>query len=333
MNIRTCSIVLAVIAGIFSLSFQVGAQIGVNSVEGFIYDDSRDPVYNAYVELYNEIGTLVDRQRSSNSGRFIFRGMPAGRYTITVKPYGTNLQEDTKDFEIVTTFNRSDSIHLDFHLRMDRRFTQQEQAIVGTVYAQDVPEQARNLFKEALDDLKNHKDQKAIGELEEALKIFPTYFDALASLGKKLILTGSYEKGYPFLLRAIDINSRCADCYYTLGIAFYKIDQFPAAIKAAEASIVLQPDAPGNRLLLGMVLRLNGDLSKAEKVLLTAKSLYKEPNPEVHWQLSLVYNKENRNSEAADELEQYLKAKPDISDADKQGVRDLIAKLRKSKQS
>jgi hypothetical protein len=43
-----------------------------------------------------------------------------------------------------------------------------------------------------------------------------------------------------------------------------------------------------------------------------------------------VYNRQNRNEEAANELEQYLKIKPDMKDAEKQNVRELIAKLRKS---
>ncbi|MGI9036769.1 MAG: tetratricopeptide repeat protein, partial [Pyrinomonadaceae bacterium] len=82
-------------------------------------------------------------------------------------------------------------------------------------------------------------------------------------------------------------------------------------------------------LLYGTLLRLNGDYQEAEKVLLKAKSLAKKPNPEISWQLALLYNKLKRNKEAANELETYLKIYPDSPD--KKKVEDLIAKLKASK--
>jgi tetratricopeptide (TPR) repeat protein len=332
MRIRAYLIVLVAAAGLFLNSSSVNAQSGVNSVEGFVFDESHTPVDNAYVELSNDLGVLVARQRSTGSGRFIFRGMAPGRYTITVKPLGTNLREESKSFEIVNTYTRSDSVHLDFRLIVDKRFTSPYREIVGTVYLQEVPVQAKELFKKALGDLDGHRDEKALGELGEAVKIFPQYFDALATLGKKLVLTGSYEKGYPYLLRAIDVNKVCPDCYYVLGLAFYKLNQLAAAIKAVESSIMLQPLAPENRLLLGIVLRMNGDLPRAEKALLSAKPLFKEPSAELYWQLSLLYNRMNRNQEAADALEQYLKASPNADNAEKSSIRELIVKLRSAKQ-
>jgi tetratricopeptide (TPR) repeat protein len=105
----------------------------------------------------------------------------------------------------------------------------------------------------------------------------------------------------------------------------------PAAIKAIDAAAALQPQSAVIRLLEGLIYRINGDMPRAEKALLLAKSLFEEPNYEVHWQLSMVYNRTNRNLEAANELEQYLKVKPDVDAAEKKHVRDLIAKLRKSK--
>ena len=51
----------------------------------------------------------------------------------------------------------------------------------------------------------------------------------------------------------------------------------------------------------------------------------------MHWQLSLVYNRLKRNEEAASELEEYLKTKPDMSKGEKESVRNLIAKLRNTK--
>lgn len=326
---RTCSITFSTLVLLFC-SFAANAQFA-SSIDGFVRDESNAPVYNAYVELYNSLGTLVDRQRSSSSGRFTFRGMPEGRYSISVKPYGTKLLEETKDVELIRLFGRATPVNVDFRLEVDKRFVPKRPTITGTVFIQEIPEAAKQLYKSGMNAIESDKDEEALAEFGKAIEIFPTYFDALAVLGKKHILDSNYEKGYPYLLRAIDVNKKCPDCYFTLALAFYKMDQIPAAVQASAASVVLQSGTPEYQLLLGMLLRVHGDLPRAEKALLAAKSLFREPNPEVFWELSLLYNKTNRNPEAADALEAYLKAKPDVESTEKQRVKDLIARLRKGK--
>lgn len=304
--------------------------IGLNRIEGRVTDETNMGVNNAYVELYDNFGSLVSRQRSSGQGRFSFRGMGPGRYTIAIKPYGTNLLEDSREVEINNQFSRSDTVMVEFRLREDKRFRNDDLGIVGTVFAQEIPPEARRLYKSAIEGMTSRPD-KAVADLEEAIRLFPTYFDALAALGKAHIVNAKYQAGYPFLLKAIDVNARCTDCYYSLALAFYKLNEIPAAIKAIDAAVLLQPKGAVIRLLQGIIYRLNKDLTGAEKVLLIAKSQFKVPNSEVHWQLALVYNHLKRNQEAADQLELFLKAKPEITDAEKESVRKLLAKLRNSK--
>jgi tetratricopeptide (TPR) repeat protein len=324
------ALILLIVAGATEIFAQRSAMtIGLNRIEGRITDESNNGIDNVYVELYDNYGSLVNRQRSSGQGRFSFRGMQPGRYVLEVKPFGTNFAEDSKEIEINNQSSRSDTVVADFRLHPDKRFENTELGVVGTVFAQEVPAEARRLYNSGVEGIQSRPD-KALAELEGAVKLFPQYFDALAALGKAHILKGRYETGYPFLLRAIDVNSKCFDCYYSLSLAFYKLEQLRAATMAIEATVVLEPKSPAARLLQGMIYRLDNKLAAAEKALLLAKSLYKVPNSEVHWQLSVVYNRLKRNQEAADELEQYLKTKSDITAAEKENVRDLIVKLRKS---
>lgn len=334
MNYRHFLTGLFILVPLFFGSSKVFAQatgtlaLGLNRIEGRVMDSTNIGVNNVYVELYDNFGSMVSRQRSTGQGRFSFRGMGPGRYTIAVKPFGTNLMEETKEIEVNNQYSRSDTVMVDFRLRPDTRFRNNTPVIIGTVFAQEVPADARRLYKEGVKNIASSPD-KGLAELEEAVKLFPTYFDALAALGKALIINGKYEKGYPFLLKAIDVNSKCSDCFYSLALAFYQLNEMPAAVRAIDAAVMLEPQTGTIRLLQGIVYRLNNDLAGAEKALISAKSLFKEPNAEVHWQLSLVYNRLNRNKEAADELEQYLKTKPDMDDAQEKNVRELMAKLRK----
>lgn len=288
------------------------------------------PVYNAYVELYNDVRALVGRARTSSQGRFSFRGLGQGRYYVSVKPYGTNLLEEEEMLEVFDQSASGGVFFLEFRLKPDTRFKPPAPTLTGTIFAQNVPDNARRLFGLGAEKL-NSGDRTGQSEVESALKEFPTYFDALSLLGKYLVSQGKFEEGYPYLLRAIDVNRRCAECFYSLGYAFYKLGQIPAGLRATAAALILEPVSPDVNLLHGIFLRLNNEFEKAEKALVKAKSHYKEPHSEVHWQLSLVYNRLNRNEDAARELEEYLKVKQDMDSTEKRRVRELIAKLRKTK--
>lgn len=320
----------ALASGVLGQSGNQALSIGQNRIEGRVTDASGTGVYNAYVELYSDLGSLINRSRTSGSGTFSFRGMGPGRYTVRVKPYGTNLLEGSRDLEVNNQYSRSDMVYVDIRLEIDNRFASPEPSLLGVVFVQDIPKDAKRSYDAGTREMDTGRET-AIRDLEQAIKLFPTYFDALRALGRAHIAGGQFEKGYPYLLRAIDVNRRCADCYYSLGIAFYRLEQIPAAMKAVDAAALLSPGSPGVHLLRGIVYRTNGDLSTALKALETARSLSKPLDPEILWQLSLVYNRLGRNEDAAKELEEYLKVNHQLDDKQKENVKDLIRKMRTPK--
>jgi tetratricopeptide (TPR) repeat protein len=253
-----------------------------------------------------------------------------GRYYVVVKPFGTNLKEEEELLEVFDQSVSGGIFYMEVRLRPDTRFDPTEVQLTGTVFAQSVPDSARRLHKVGVEKL-NTGDFSGQQDLDSAIREFPTYFDALSFLGRYLVSQGKYEEGFPYLLKAIDVNKRCPECFYSLGYAFYKLDQVAAGLKATAAALVLVPASSDVNFLHGLLLRLNHEYDAAEKALLKAKTGSDKPNPEVYWQLALVYNRLNRNEDAAGELEEYMKAKPDMDSAEKQKVRELIGKLRKPK--
>jgi len=82
------------------------------------------------------------------------------------------------------------------------------------------------------------------------------------------------------------------------------------------------------QLIHGTLLRITENYTDAEKALLKADTLAKKKNSEIHWQLALLYNRLNRNQDAINELETFLKLEPEAPD--KKKIQDLIAKLKGS---
>ena len=80
--------------------------------------------------------------------------------------------------------------------------------------------------------------------------------------------------------------------------------------------------------VLGKVERAQGQFADAEKHLLAAKKLATTKVPEIHAELSQLYaNDLKKYGEAADELEQYIKASR-LSAADEKVARNKVEDLR-----
>lgn len=305
-----------------------------NRIEGQIFDENHVPVGDVYVELQNDAGSTLMTQRASTIGRFTFNGLTAGSYRVRVLPSGKNYLEQSKDLQFVPSMSgRSDETQfLEFYLRIDKRAAETvNPGSPDVVFYQDIPDTAKKLYRSGIDSLAKKQD-KGLEDLDSAIASYPIYFDALSRLGKEYVIRKDYEKAYPYLIRAIDVNSRSYTSYYALGFAFYQLKQIPAATKAAEACTIIRPDVAEGHVLYGTLLRISGSFQESEKELKKAIAIAKDTNAQAHWQMALLYNRLNRNKEAADELEIYLKIAP-AEAAEKKAAQDLIAKLRAAKQS
>ena len=301
----------------------------LNRIEGMVWSPYRQPVSDVYVELQTENYSTISRVRTNSSGRFSFTVTRQGNYNVKVLASGTNYLDALEPVEIVNmTPTASDNVYLDIYLKFDKRKVDSGvSGITEAVFVQEVPEEARKLYKSGVKSLSDN-DNKGFDEIERALKIFPDYYEALNTIGREYVQRKEYRKSLPYLIKSIDTNQRSFSSFYALAYACYQLNHRREALEAARAATILQPNSINAQLLYGTVLRIDGSYEEAEKTLLQAKSLNKNNSvAEIHWQLALLYNKLGRNQEAAVELETYLKILPNASN--KEDIKNLIAKLRK----
>ncbi len=302
-----------------------------NVITGFVFGIERRPVSEVSVELLDDNYSLLSRMKTDGSGRYLFSRLPRGRYYIQVSPLGTNYERQTKDIEIsgisrgAATNAGADTIQQNFYLT--QKDSNNLAVVTGVVFAQDVPKEAQKLYEKAISSLKDKKTDEGVTNLQKALEIFPTYYLVLDKLGEEYINRQRYQEASEVLLKAVEINPKGFSSQYSLGYALYQLKKYPEALEVIKKSVEIAPNSINSFFLLGVCLKQIGRFDEAVEKLKKADKLSNSEQADIHWQLSLIYtNNLKKYAEAANELELFLKLKPNYEEAEK--VKDLIKKLK-----
>ncbi len=303
---------------------------GNNSISGFVQDQSRTPIPQATVELNDDLNREIARTTTDGGGRYNFYRLRLGRYSIRVSVLGSNLAEQTIELEIASaarSSTSSETVQQNFILRNKNFDPQAPRQVTSVVFAQEVPAEAKKRYEQGLDDLKANRMDRGISELEAAITLFPKYYLALERLGDEYIAKQKYKEAIGAFLTALEVNPKAVGSHYGLAYGLYQLNAHNEALVEVDKALELNSTSVNALFLRGMVLKQIGRYEDAVKSLIKARSKASSPMPDVAWQLSLIYtNNLKKYAGAADELELFLKAKPDYAEAEK--VRDLIKKLR-----
>ena len=301
-----------------------------NTITGFVQGNEREPVNNAAVELSDDFHRLISRITTDGAGRYSFFRLPLGRYSIRVTVLGSNYDEQSVDVEIISasrSTSSSETIQQNFTLRIKNKDGEGLRASNGVIFAQDIPKGAQVHYENGLSAIKDKKIDLGISELKIAISIFPHYYLALDRLGELYIEQLNFKDAVVVLNTAIETNPRSFSSQYGLAYSLCQTQQTKEALAVVDKSLEVNPSSVNALFLRGVILKRLGLYKEAVESLKLAKKKSTEPPPDIYWQLSLIYtNNLKQYGDAAKELELFLKAKPNYSEADK--VRDLIKKLR-----
>lgn len=341
MNRRVLRYAFIISFFVFLLGTSVKNISAQNSINGLIFDGNRNPVANIDVELLDEYERLVRSVKTSSAGIYIFQGVRGGVYFVQVRVDGTNykpvkerIQIGQTNFTNTTTggISGAESLQLNFVLDFDRRRQNEMPINNEVVFAQNTPKEAEELYKNALDDSDKKNHSEAISKLENAIRIFSDYFLALDKLGYEYILQNKFAEAENAFTKALKINPKSFSSTSGLGIAQYKLNKKSDAAKTIEEALIINKSSAASFLFLGKIYRELKEFEKAETNLKRAEELSKNNLPDAHWELALLYYYNlNRYTDAADELELYLKTNPKAEN--KKQVEKLIKSFReKAKQ-
>lgn len=322
---------------LFVMLFVSQNVLGASTISGTVFDKQRNLLSEIEVELLNDYYQTVSRTRTDGSGRYQFGGLSNGRYSVKVFAFRYDLEDQTLPIEINTQNIRggegSGYFTLDFYLLPKKGGLVDSE--IGVIFAQDIPQDAQNIYNKAVKDLSAKRTADGIIGLNEAVKIFPNYYLALHRIGRELFIMKKYKEAIPFLLKAAEVNNRSATSLYYLGYSLHNLgkEYNKAAITALNNAFVLAPSSMQVLYVLGKVERSEGKYNEAEKHLLQAKKLAKVSIPDIHKELAQLYaDNLKKYEEAANELELYLKAVK-LDDSAVTQTKKVITNLREKAKS
>lgn len=315
-----------VLTGLFVFAAQMTA---ANSIVGYVYDNNKNTLADVDIELMGNIGTFKNHIRTDSIGRYEFKGLGEGYFTVRVMPFRYDFEEQSQTvyLQTISASGRPTSVieSLDFYLQPRKGSLTEYEARV--VFAQNVPSEAKKEYEKAAGALAKKRFNEAIAGFELAITKFPVYFQALIDLGKIYYARGDYALASKLFLRAADVNQKSAMSFFFLGDSLRRLGYHKAALIALNQAYILSPASSQVLLAIGVTERLMGKFDDSEKHLKQAKKVSKINNPEIHWQLAKLYGENlKRYEEAANELESFLKTRPDAKDAKE--IKELIKKLR-----
>lgn len=285
-------------------------------------------------------GALVDQTVANNEGDFTFTGLTETSYTVVVHAADYNPASESVDFVRATGTEQPGETRTVEMTLVAKGGVRPPRA--GLSFVQDVPKSARTAFEDGIKAARENRIPAAVTAYENAIRIFPDYFDAHLVLASELAKQGKFPEAIKHLDEARRVNPKDDRVYDLFARVMMQQRKYAVAARIYAEAARLNPGDPQYLLSQGTALVEQASsidasqsetaaderdfaFNEAEKILTEALRLNKKL-ADVHLQLARIYEKRGERPRAAAELEQYLRKTPNAKNSD--AIRQAIKTLR-----
>lgn len=276
------------------------------------------PARNVPVRLERFSGGTVDQITTDNAGRFRFSGLPRGYYNVVVNAPGFNPAQQQADLQVLFR------AFLLFELVTDKSRSPANKAGELRFVDVRVPIGARDEFARAQTALARKDFEKGILHLEQALFLYPAYYEAQLLLGTTLMDLRRWEKAEDTLRRALELKPDSAPAMLSLGEAYWRQKRYVESEKTLLDGLELDEKSWHGHFTLA---RLYWDLSNmAKSGPAIGRTLQLKPDfAEAHLLAGNILLKVNQPERALVAYKDYLRLEPKGEFAAQ--TRELVEKI------
>jgi Flp pilus assembly protein TadD len=259
-------------------------------------------------------------------GNFAFRGLPSGDYTVVIDKE-KDFQPMSQSVSIIQlrglpgqTYNLS--IRLEWKAPAGAR-----PGVVNAEFA-NVPERARTLYTNGLEESKKGNYKEAVEQLKLAIVQYASFMQAYNEMGVQYIKLNQLEDADAAFQQATKINPDAVPPLVNRGIVNVMMKRYGESVPILRKAIAKDDMSAVAHYFLGQAMANLGLFDNAEKELQLSIKLGTDQMKEAHRLLAIIYTNRGNKKLAADELEAYLKLMPTAPDAEK--LKEKIRELRES---
>lgn len=287
-------------------------------ISGQVYTDN-GPARNVPVRLERFGGGMIDQMTTDNGGRFRFAGMVRGYYTVVIEAPGFRATRQAADLQVLfKTFLIFDLVRDTAPLPSDG---------LPNVIDSKIPETARVEYGKGRAALGAKKVDDAIRHLQQAVFIYPDFFEAQLMLGTSHMDRRDWARAEETLNRALEIKPESATALLSLGEVYWRQKRYGEAEKTLQAGLKLDGKSWHGYFTLGRLYWEQGNVVKAGQA--TGQTLQLRPDfAEAHLLAGNILLKVDQRERALHEYQEYLRLEPKGEFA--AATRALVGKLSKA---
>jgi tetratricopeptide (TPR) repeat protein len=285
-------------------------------VFGRVYLPDGKPASRVKVFLETSSGLLRDTICDDN-GNYDFRSLPGGRYRVkATNPDAPEQFSDPAESDSTRSYANRVQIHVYLRLPLAN---QKQNLNPGTIDAAEasVPTAARKAYEQGLKFQKENQADKALPQFQQAIELYPGYFQALTARGNLFLQRNRLIEAATDFDRAMKLNEKYAPALRGMGVCMLQTQHPIEAVELLLRSSEIEPDEALTQMFLGFAQMSVEQPRLAEESLRKALKLDAVRAVRAHAYLADLYARENKFAEAANELRQYLAAQPNAADAAK----------------
>ena len=181
-----------------------------------------------------------------------------------------------------------------------------------------VPKKASVAYLRAMESVNTGRLENAIGELQQAISIYPQYVRAYNDLGVIFMKHDRLDEAAATFRKAIEISKRFFHPRINLGLVLNRQEKFKEAVEILGPLYEENHGMMEVRLAYADALSGAGEVVQAEKVYrsaLESKSLAPLTRASLHFKVGLGLNRQGKFTEAVSDLEKAIALDPDVANS------------------
>jgi Flp pilus assembly protein TadD len=303
-----------------------------HTLRGKVYTAAGMPVSQPVrVRLINQ-GLTVGETFTDASGSFTFSRVRNGNYEVIADGDGRVHETTTVEIEIFFSSGNamSQMVTCNVTLKAINGTTPSAKPVTREVDA-SVPKDARKEYEKGVKSAKNGKSTNAVESFENALKLYPKYYDALFALGQEQTKLRKYPEARSAFQQATEIKPKEGEAHLNLGVVMVKSGAYNDAIPVLRHSLELGERGMASYLFLGVALMETSSNEEAEKMLLKALDIGGHLQPGLRLYLANLYNRIGNQDKTLEQLEAYVREAPTASNVEE--IKKLILHIKDQKKN